>query len=108
MPARLQADDVAARVELVVAVAAVLLAAVDEAGGLLAEALRGLRGCSDEDPRLHAIGANLAEIRHMQGKLAEAEALYREAYSLRRKALGDVHPMTKQLAKLLASPLQPL
>ena len=82
---------------------------LDDAATLLGEALSGLRSCDAEDPRLHSIAANLAEIRHMQGRLAEAEALYREAWAMRRKALGDVHPMTKQLAKLLASgPLQPM
>jgi tetratricopeptide (TPR) repeat protein len=79
-----------------------------EAGTLLAEALGGLRSKDAEDPRLHSIAANLAEIRHLQGRLPAAEALYQEALALRRKALGDVHPMTKQLAKLLESPLQPM
>ena len=64
------------------------LGRLTEAGTLLAEALDGLRRMDAEDPRLHSIAANLAEIRHMQGRLPAAEALYREALALRRKALG--------------------
>ena len=35
---------------------------------------------------------NLADVLQAQGKLAEAETMYREALAMRRKLLGNEHP----------------
>jgi tetratricopeptide (TPR) repeat protein len=39
---------------------------------------------------------NLAGVYHVQGKLAEAEPLYREAIQIRERQLGEAHPDTAQ------------
>ena len=42
---------------------------------------------------------SLAGLLHAQGRAAEAEALYREALTGMRSALGDTHPRTQDLVE---------
>lgn len=82
------------------------LGRLDESAQLIAAAHEGLKRRSAHDPRVASLAASLAEIRHRQGRLQEAEALYREALEGRRANLGEAHPMTVELVELLASPLR--
>ena len=68
---------------------------LDEAGGLLREALEASRATlGDRHPHTLASMNNLGALLQDQGKLDEAGVLYREALEARRATLGDRHPDT--------------
>ena len=48
----------------------------------------------DEHPDTLVSINNLAALLHTQGKLSEAEPLFREALSARKRTLGGEHPFT--------------
>ena len=53
-----------------------------------------LLGLSEEERAVSTLQNNLAKLLHVQGKLSEAEPLYREALEARRRTLGDTRPDT--------------
>jgi len=61
----------------------------------MAESGKGaLLGLPEEERAVSALQNNLAMLFHDQGKLDEAEPLFREALEVRRRTLGDTHPNT--------------
>ena len=59
-----------------------------------ARTLKGLGARGDSHPDTLTSISNMVGLLHAQGKLGEAEPLYREALDGRQRTLGDAHPDT--------------
>jgi len=59
----------------------------------------------DEHPNVASSLHVLADLLRQQGKLSQAEPLYREALAIRRKAQGDTNPKVAAEIKALAEVL---
>lgn len=54
----------------------------------------------------YVVGNNLGSILQAEGKLEEAEAMYRRALAIRHKLYGDAHPSLSQSLNNLATVLR--
>ena len=78
--------------------------------GRYAEAEQAFRSALDaaehlgpDDVRVAVVLNNLASLCHNERKIEEAQALYERALAIRRRALGEHHPMVAQSLNNLSS-----
>jgi len=64
-----------------------------------------LLGLPEEERAVSVLLSNLAMLLRVQGKLEEAEPLFRESLDGRRRTLGNTHPDTLTSIDNFASPL---
>src|SRR5262245_61624774 len=69
----------------------------------LRQALQAVEHFGPTDPRVAIVLNNLANLRHNQGNLAEAEALYQRALAIREAKYGPHHPLVAQSLNNLAA-----
>jgi tetratricopeptide (TPR) repeat protein len=75
-------------------------------GWMVEEARSALDAMPAAERGASCLATNLAELLRLQGKLGDAEPLYREALAARRRDLGDEHPLTLKTIAGVASLLR--